>query len=89
VSVLGEIHNVEEFYSLPQTERHEIHHLGEALGVNDLVVPRNKREVEMSNQRVNWVEALSTEIDNVDSRGTMDLVPEPQGTMILPSHIIY
>jgi len=89
VSVLGEIHNVEEFYSLPQTERHEIHHLGEALGVNDLVVPRNKREVEMSNQRVNWVEALSTEIDNVDSRGTMDLVPEPQGTMILPSHMVY
>ena len=48
VSVLGEIHNLEDSYLLPITERQEIHHLGDDLSSNDIIVPRNKREVEMS-----------------------------------------
>ena len=34
-------------------------------------------------------EALTTEIDKVDSWGTMDLVQTPENTMILPSHMVY
>ena len=52
VSVLGEIHNLEEYHlQLPTDRMDEIHHIGDDLGNDDIQVPRNEREVELSNQR--------------------------------------
>jgi hypothetical protein len=49
VSVLGEIHTLDELHlQLPTDRSDEIHHLGDDLENNHTQVPRNEREVELS-----------------------------------------